>query len=102
MKEVNVMKKTKPNKRQECFDLFEAYPNASTILIAKRSGIGESTLYRYRKEWNELAKQNKGKKVQKGLDVSNAVTRSCKDKIQAATVIGFALGSAFTFFVTKL
>lgn len=89
------MKKTKPNKRQECFDLFSAYPNASTKLLAKRSGIGESTLYRYRKEWNAMPGRIR-------FDKAPCHRESMQKNVMTAVIVGFVLGAAFTLLAQML
>jgi len=89
------MKKTKPNKRQECFDLFSAYPNASTKLLAKRSGIGESTLYRYRKEWNQIPTAT----IRYEAD---ELRESMQKNVITALIVGFVLGAAFTLLVQMI
>ena len=89
------MKKTKPNKRQECFDLFSAYPNASTQLLAKRSGIGISTLYRYRKEWNAMPTAT----VRYEAD---ELREAMQKNVMTAVIVGFVLGAAFTLLVEMM
>ena len=75
----------KPSKQQECFDLFDMYPNAKIPLLAKRSGIGASTLYRYRKEWLKLPKPKQ-------------YSRDCAKDVQMGVIAGFAAGAMFTIF----
>lgn len=81
----------KPNKQQECFDLFDMYPNAKVPLLAKRSGIGASTLYRYRKEWMKYAA---GRIAFQEVPKS----RDCAKDVQMGVIAGFAAGAMFTIF----
>lgn len=78
----------KPNKQQECFDLFDMYPNAKIPLLAKRSGIGASTLYRYHKQW--LTRPNPKMKEQ--------YQKNCANDVRMGVVAGFAAGAMFTIF----
>jgi len=78
----------KKSLKDKAFGLFDMYPNTKIPLLAKRSGISKSCLYRYHKQW--LARPNP--KMQEHYQ------KNCAKDVQMGVVAGFAAGAMFTIF----
>ena len=89
------MKKTKPDKRQKCFSLFSAQPNSPIKLLAKQSGIGMSTLYKYRKEWDAMPTATVRNEVDQMRELMHK-------NVMIALISGFVSGAAFALLMEMI